>query len=136
VNFRRATPRPDVQINTTAMVDVLFNLVFYFMLTSTFVERPLIRVDLPQVEAEALRPEPGEVRVWVAAEGEVWVGDAPVDEAGLRAALRAAAADPEAIVVLEADVAAAHGVVVWIMDVARVEGVARFAIATESPARP
>lgn len=136
MNFRRPRPRPEVQINTTAMVDVLFNLVFYFMLTTTFVERPLIQVDLPQVEADASRPQPGELRVFVSAEGDVWLDKAPVDETTLRTALRRASADPQAVVVLEADAAAAHGVVVWLMDVARAEGVARFAIATESPAAP
>ncbi len=136
MNFRRTRPKAEVQLNITPMVDVLFNLVFYFMLTSTFIERPLIPIDLPNVDQDARRPDPHEVPIWVSAEGELWMNNEALDEPALRIALKNAARDPDAVVVLRADAAAAHGVVVWLMDLARDAGVQRFAIATESPAKP
>ncbi len=52
----RTRPRPQVFINITSLIDVIFMLLLFFMITSTFLEQPGIKLELPT--AADLRPMP------------------------------------------------------------------------------
>jgi biopolymer transport protein ExbD len=128
--------REDPVLDVTPMIDIVFQLVLFFMVSTTFVTSPGIQVDLPRSSAQTLVSEDKDVRVWMTADGAVYVDDVPVDVAGLRRALQAAARrDPNTVVVIKADQGVSHGRVVTAMDLARREGLSRLAIATEASVR-
>ncbi|MCO4743340.1 MAG: biopolymer transporter ExbD [Proteobacteria bacterium] len=116
------------------MIDIVFQLVLFFMVSTTFITAPGIQVDLPRSSAQTVLSEKREINIWMTPQGAVYVDDAPVTATELKARLRQSAEnDPGTLVIIKADTAVEHGRVVGIMDLARSEGLTRLAIATESP---
>lgn len=117
------------------MIDIVFQLVLFFMVTTTFVTAPGIQVDLPRSSAQTVLTEKQEINIWMTPQGAVYVDDRPMTGVQLRSELRQAAErDPGTLVIIKADTAVEHGRVVTVMDLARSEGLTRLAIATESGA--
>lgn len=124
---RRDVVTPDI----TPLVDVVFLLLIFFMLSTTFVVSPGIRVNLPQAEAEPVRTEQQEVRIKIDAKGSIYLEDQRMSLEDLDQRLRdAARVDRDAMVVIEADEETAHKFVVDVMDRAKAAGLHRLAIAT------
>ncbi len=143
MNFRRRQARRELPtIDLTPMIDVVFQLVLFLVLTTTFQKNPKthdgegekspgIQVDLPRSSAQTILSEKKDIHVWISSDGATFVNEQPVDRAELRKRLRAAArADATTLVVIKADKGVSHGQVVGVMDVARDEGLSRLAIAT------
>lgn len=134
--------RPDPVLDITPMIDIVFQLVLFFMVTTTFVTHPGIQVDLPRSSAQMLEASDDDLNVWIscAADGPdgcrdtvVHLGDEVVDLPTLDRRFRASAAvSVETLVVVKADRSAPHGTVVRVMDLARAQGLTRLAIATEA----
>ncbi len=128
-------------VDLTAMLDVAFNLVLFFMVTTTFNKRneaqgaeaaPGIQVSLPRSSSQSILTQDKDINVWMALDGSVFVNDEPVDKDGLRKKLRAAAEqNPNTLVIIRADTGVSHGRVVGVMDEARLVGLTRQAIATD-----
>lgn len=120
-------------IDVTPMIDVVFQLVLFFMVSTTFVSTPGFQVDLPRSSAQTVVADKDDINIWMTVEGAVYVDDAPVDLDRLDAIFeRAAERDPGTLVVIKADVGVTHGRVVTVMDLARTKGLSRLAIATET----
>ena len=129
--------RADPIIDLTPMIDVVFQLVLFFMVSTTFKTAPAIQVDLPQSGPDVVVSDSEDITLWVTAGGQVYLDQRPVEEEALRARLsHAGATRPETLVVLKADQGVAHGKVVAILDMARAYGLARLAIATDPRAEP
>lgn len=127
--------RPDPSIDVTPMIDVVFQLVLFFMVSTTFISTPGIQVDLPRSSSDAVVTDDRDLDIWITLEGAIYVDDEPVTaERLLRAMQLAAQRDPNTLVILKADAGVAHGRVVQVMDMARNEGLSRLAIATETDA--
>lgn len=127
--------RPDPIIDLTPMIDVVFQLVLFFMVSTTFKTAPAIQVDLPRSSPDEVVTDAEDIHLWITAVGEIFLNDQPVELDQLQAAFGvAAAARPETLVVIKADRGAAHGVVVTAMDLARSRGLSRLAIATDPSA--
>lgn len=126
-------------INVTSLIDVVFLLLLFFVVTSTFLERPGLDLTLPAASlAEVARRD--EVTLELDAEGGVWLQGRRVAEEALERELKAAlAAGGTERVVLEADEQVSHGRVVAAMDAARRAGATGLVVATrpqEDPASP
>ncbi len=122
--------RREPTVNLAPLVDIVFLLVIFFMVTSTFITPETgLPVDLPQAVTGEARPE-GAPTVVVQADGQAfWKGE-PVDDAALLASLqKALAQDPVGTVILRADRKTPHGRVVQVMDLIRQAGAKRVAIA-------
>ncbi|MBN2307392.1 MAG: biopolymer transporter ExbD [Candidatus Hydrogenedentes bacterium] len=127
-NARRHRRRPS--INVTSLIDVMFLLLIFFMVSSTFREQFGVDVDLPAAETAA-RTETTTREIVVSADGTMYFGHEPVDEAGLRLAITALLKeDPEGSLVLKADEKADFGVVIRAIDIARDVGGTRLIIPT------
>lgn len=125
--------RPDPVIDVTPMIDIVFQLVLFFMVSTTFISSPGIEVELPRSSSQVVMKEDRDLRLWVTSDGAVHVDDQPVDLRGLRARLRRTAeSDPDTLVVIKADTGVAHGRVVTVMDIARQEGLNRLGISTDA----
>lgn len=127
--------RAELVVDITPLIDIIFQLVLFFMVSTTFVTTPGIEVELPRSSSDVILREKAEVRVWVTAEGSVLVDEQPVDWAGLEGAFRRAMQEDTAtLVVIKADKSVGHGRVVAVMDLARSMGLSNLAIATEANA--
>ena len=127
--------RPDPVIDVTPMIDIVFQLVLFFMVSTQFVQHPGIQVDLPRSSAQTVLTDSKQVTVWMTNQGAVYVDDAPVTSAQLRTILESRAVqDPNTMVVLKADTGVSHGRVVTVMDLAHGLGLTNLAIATDPEA--
>ncbi len=130
MEFRKKR-REIIGLEITPLVDVIFLLLIFFMLSTTFVVSPGIRINLPKAKSEPVRHEPKELRIKIDAKGATYLGNRRASPEDLEARFREAArANPDTLVVVEADEATAHKYVVDVMDRAKSAGLHRLAIAT------
>ncbi len=123
----RRIPSP---VDVTPLIDIIFQLVIFFMVSTNFVTTPGIEVELPRSSSDTILRDSEDIKVWVKPDGEVWLDEQPATLGDLKAAFRAATPDTQ--VVIKADRHVDHGRVVAVMDLARSHGLHRLAIATEA----
>ncbi len=120
------------RIDLTPMVDVVFLLLIFFMISTTFVESPGLSIKLPESSAETIDREPKEIKIYLSKEGDIYHKDQKVtleQFKGILAGQQDQAA--KTTFLLLADKQARHGQVVNLMDLARDAGYLKLAIATE-----
>ena len=122
--------RREPSINLAPLVDIVFLLVIFFMVTSTFITPETgLPVDLPQAVSGEARPAGAPV-VAVAADGTAyWKGKSLADDELLGKLRGALAKDQVGTVILRADRKTPHGRVVQVLDIIRRAGAKRVAIA-------
>jgi len=119
-----------VNLDLTPLIDVVLMLVIFFMLTTTFVLSPGVQVDLPQ-GSSLQQPRESDAIITITKDGAVYFQDAQVSLETLQAVLqRAKSQQPGLRVVIKADTLVQHGRVVEVMDMAKLVGIERLAIAT------
>jgi biopolymer transport protein ExbD len=125
----RARRRGTALVELTPLIDIVFQLLIFFLLTATFQNNPAFRVQLPKAENRDTVQEPKAVVVTLSAAGEIEVDGEVVDERELELRLCAAAQDGETTGVnIKADEATQHQFVVTVMDVAKTCGLQKLGI--------
>jgi biopolymer transport protein ExbD len=120
-----------VGINVTPMVDVVLVLLVIMMVSATYIVSQSLKVELPKT-ASSDESVSTVAAVTITKEGGYFYNGEPVGEQALVDKLHAAkAASEEVNLVVSADEAALHGKVVHVIDVAKVEGITKFAINVE-----
>ncbi len=129
MQFRSKPPRP-VAINITSLIDVIFMLLMFFVVTSSFLEKPGIKLELPSAKSsETVRIE--KYILYVSADGNFSLNNENVKEDELQAKIAAALPSmAEGTLTLYADKQTQHGSVVRAMDAARLAGVKKLVVAT------
>jgi biopolymer transport protein ExbD len=120
-----------VGINVTPMVDVVLVLLVIMMVSATYIVSQSLKVELPKTASsdEAVSTV---AAVTISREGAFFYNNEPVTEPALVGKLRAArAGGAEVNLVISADQAALHGKVVHVIDLAKIEGITKFAINVE-----
>ena len=119
-----------VTINITSLIDVLFLLLIFFMVTSTFLEQPGMKLELPSAKsAEVSRVE--NLVLFIGPGGEITFNDRPVTLDDLPGAIEEAVPQAgEKTLVLKADKTVRHGTVVAVMDIAKRAGLKRLVVGT------
>ena len=115
-----------------SLTDIVFLLLVFFLLSSTFVLQPGIKVDLPKTTVPEIAAE-RRVVITITADGTFYLNDRKVSRALFPSAIRQkllSVGNP--MVVLRADKRVPLELAVWAMDVARQAGAERFAIATQT----
>jgi biopolymer transport protein ExbD len=131
MQFRRPR-RDDARIEITPLVDMVFLLLIFFMLSTTFIVTPGIKVNLPRSSAEKVTQEKKEVQVVITEDNKVFVDRMLVDVGELeRRLVGVGQQDPQTLIIIKADAKALHGKVVEVMDIAKQSGLNRLAIATQ-----
>ena len=127
---KRLQPRDEEsEINLTPMLDVVFIMLIFFVVTASFLKETGVDVSRPQAST-AIRKEHGNILVGITAGDEVWIDRRRVDIRAVRANIeRLHAENPEGAVVIQADKEAKTGLLVQVIDQARMAGVADVAIA-------
>lgn len=125
-------PRKKVQINITSLIDVLFILLIFFMVTSTFLEQPGIKLELPKAKSAQIQRVENLV-IYVDPQRQVFLNDKPVALDRLESQLREIiSSKDDQTLVLRADRTVPHGIVVSIMDIAKSIGVKRLVVGTQN----
>jgi biopolymer transport protein ExbD len=122
---------PIIGINVTPMVDVMLVLLVILMVSAVYIVSQSLKVELPKT-ATSDQPASSPVAVTVTKEGNYYFNQKPITEAGLTAELKRARGQNEnASLVITADREAYHGDVVHVIDLAKVQGITKFAINVE-----
>ena len=117
------------EINITPMLDVVFIMLIFFIVTASFVKEAGIDVNKPEGQT-AVAKEKANILIAIDAEGAIWIDRRQVDPRAVRANIeRLHAENPQGTVVIQADEDARTGVLVQVMDAARLAGVYDVAIA-------
>lgn len=122
----------DTGIDLTPMLDVVFIMLIFFIVTSSFIRESGVEVQRPQAET-ANPQDKGNILIAVTADGQIWMDKQPVDIRSVRVHVERMRVDqPEGTVVVQADKDARTGLVVQVMDQARLAGVQDVALAAGS----
>ena len=128
---RRSRDQEESEVNLTPMLDVVFIMLIFFIVTASFVKEAGIDVTRPPA-ATAERKERGNILVAITADDQIWVDRRMVDPRALRANLeRLHAENPQGSVVIQADTESKNGLLVLVMDSARLAGIDSVALAAE-----
>ncbi len=120
-----------VGINVTPMVDIMLVLLIIMMVSSTYIVSQALKVELPKT-ASSDETVSKTYTVTVTKEGNFFYNEKPITREGLQKEFRSAiAATKDVNLVITADENAHHGKVVSVIDLAKVEGITKFAINVE-----
>jgi biopolymer transport protein ExbD len=126
ISFRKPRARKQVDLNVTSLVDVLFLLLIFFTLTSTFKRAGEIELQLPksttgQHAAAGANPQP--VDLVLTEKGTLLLDGSPTSFDALLSLLRAVHdKQPDRAVMIEAEERVGHGLVVRLLDAVRTAG--------------
>lgn len=124
----------DMAFNMAPMIDIVFLLLIFFMVSTTFVDHEKeMGIELPQASSgDAPERKPEEVVINIGQDGRVYLGQDEVPEADLLASLeRTARRDPETPVTIRGHRQAFHEHVVAVMDTCRRAGLVNLGVMTE-----
>lgn len=135
MQLRSASPE-DPEISLTSLIDVVFLLLIFFMVSTTFERQAVLKVDLPEAENVTVpQDQPNSFELVIDQNGQYYLNDRQLVDAKpatLRAAFNEAAGEDRDIpVILRADAETPHHFVVTAMDVTAQLGFTRLSIATE-----
>jgi len=132
MDFSRKTrgKEPPV-VNLTSLIDVVLLLLIFFMISTTFVLSPGLKVDLPESSAEEIVQEEKDIIVVVTVDDEIFIGEDRMTSDSLTEKLREFKDEyPDSNLIIQADEGASHGAVVVVMDSAKRTGFSKLSIAT------
>jgi len=126
-------PAKKIGINLTPLIDVLFILIIFFTVSSTFLEQPGIELKLPEAESSQSHTAQ-KVIVYVDNNESLFLNDDPVDIEDVAEAVEALiSSQTDKSVVLHADEEVSHGIIIKIMDLLRKRGIYKIVISTSKP---
>lgn len=131
---RRRPGRGGSAVELTPLIDVVFLLLIFFMVSTTFERESVLDVELPQAGGEQRRAGDAEIAVSVSAAGEFAVNDQRLPDGELDTLVAALAVHSGKRVVVAADAAARHDAVVRVLDAAGRNGLTEVRILTRQPA--
>lgn len=128
---RHARPE-EAGIDMTPMLDIVFIMLIFFIVTTSFVKESGIEVNRPSA-ATAVKKERANIMIAIDEAGQVWVDKRSIDVRSVRANVeRLHAENPEGSVVIQADQASKSGLLVKVMDQVRLAGVFNISIAAKA----
>lgn len=121
-------------INLTSLIDVVFLLLIFFMVTTTFEQQARIRVELPEASAEPVPQEDNTLEIIVDAQGRYFIGDEQVINSELntlKAAISKALGGREGVpVTVRADAKTPNQAVITVLDATSQLGLTHISLAT------
>lgn len=126
------TEEEESQIDLTPMLDVVFIMLIFFIVTSTFVKESGVDVTRPNAETTVVT-ESSAIQIGITAQNQVFMDKRPVDKRAIRANVeRALAENPGASVVIVADQDSNTHTLIEVMDQARLAGASSVSVAAEN----
>ncbi len=126
------TEQDEAEINLTPMLDVVFIMLIFFIVTATFIRETGLDVNRPDQDQAQVVQEEGAILVIIDSTDDIWIDRRVIDPKAVRANIeRLHAEDPERPVVIQAANASSAQMLVTIMDAARQANVFNISIASE-----
>lgn len=126
--------REELDLNLTPLIDVVFLLLIFFMVSTTFEQQSKLKVELPEASAQAVKQADNSVTIGIDAKGRFFINDRQLVNTQfktLKAALiKTIGKNKDVPLVLKADAKTPHQAVVMAMDAAAQLGLTRLSIAT------
>jgi biopolymer transport protein ExbD len=134
MNFRSDKKnRGTVVLEITPLVDIVFLLLIFFLLTATYVKNPHLDINLPKASLNQASSHKKDIEIVIREDGELRYDNKNVSLDQLEGIMRAEYSEnDETIVIVRADKDARHGKVVDVMDLAKRIGFNKLAIAIEA----
>lgn len=127
--LRKSREGEDTAIDLTPMLDIVFIMLIFFVVTSSFVKESGIEINRP-VAQTSQRVETGNLLIAITPQGEIWLAGEPVALEAVRSRVEQLRAEkPQGSVIIQGDTDASVGLMVKVMDQVRLAGVTRLAIA-------
>ncbi len=137
MKFRQSIQQ-DPDINLTPLIDVVFLLLIFFMVSTTFTRESEITVDLPESTVSQTEREDEQLEIVIDAQGRYFVNQKPVINKKLETLIGALRKEMEATgataLVINADAQTPHQFVITAMDAARHLGIEKLSLATKEVA--
>ncbi len=128
---RHAVQQEETEINITPMLDIVFIMLIFFIVTTSFIKETGIDPKRPEAET-AYKQERGNILIAINSVGEVWMNKRKVELGQVRQMIEQARNEsPESSVVIIADEKSATGVLIDLMDQIRLGGVSNISVAAE-----
>ncbi len=116
-------------VNLTPLIDMVFILLIFFLVTASFTKESGIDVDRPSAQT-AVRQEQASLIISITKEGEIWIDNKQVGIRSIRSHIELLhAQNPEGTVIIMADKNALTGATIDVLDQVRLSGVSNVAIA-------
>jgi biopolymer transport protein ExbD len=132
-HFQNLIDEEEAAIDMTPMLDVVFIMLIFFIVTASFVKEAGIDVNRPDA-ATAVKKDRANILVAISDKGEVWINKRQVDIRAVQANIeRLYAENPQGSVVIQADKKATTEVLIKVMDASRAAGVFDVSIAADEP---
>jgi biopolymer transport protein ExbD len=120
------------EINLTPMLDVVFIMLIFFIVTASFIKEAGIDVNRPDAPVTESKPEDANILVLINANDEIWIDRRLIDPRAVRANIeRLHAENPKGSVVIQANRRSTNKMLVWVMDSSRNAGVYNISIADQ-----
>ncbi|NIW23979.1 MAG: biopolymer transporter ExbD [Gammaproteobacteria bacterium] len=128
---KRSREEDDTEINITPMLDIVFIMLIFFIVTTSFVKEPGISPQRPSADTAAEKTR-GNVLIAISQTGQIWMDKRSVELGQVRMLVEAALAEnPESSAVIIADEQANSGILIDLMDQIRLGGIGNISIAAE-----
>ncbi len=125
----------DNELNLTPMLDVVFILLIFFIVTTSFVKETGIDVNRPSATT-AEKKSQGNILIAINANGDIWIDNREIDVRAVRANIQVLKASyPQSSVIIQSDQDASTGKLVKVMDQVRLAGVQNISIAASIDSR-
>ncbi|AUD78894.1 biopolymer transporter ExbD [Kangiella profundi] len=128
--------KEDLQLNLTPLIDVVFLLLIFFMVSTSFKKESKISLDLPEANGEIAEKLPESIEISINKDGEVFVnGEGLINRQleTIKDAIKQVANDPSTPLVINADAQAPYQAVISVMDAAGQVGFNNLTLATQQP---
>jgi biopolymer transport protein ExbD len=131
MEMRSSRKKRALILNVLPLIDVLFLLLIFFMISTTFLSQPAIKLELPEAaHSETVRQSP--IVIHVDPTGRVYLNDEPIEIPLLEEALRRMVeGDREKSVSFKADSRVSHGRVVEVLDAIKGAGILKISFGTQ-----
>ena len=130
--FNQTQAEEESEINITPMLDVVFIMLIFFIVTATFVKEAGIDVNRPDA-ATAVSKENANILIAIGANNDIWIDRRMIDIRSVRPNIeRLHAENPQGSVVIQADKESKTDTLVQVMDAARQAGVFNVSIAAQA----
>ena len=132
--MRRSNRRLDsVTIEIAPLIDIVFILLIFFVVTSTFIRETALELELPVAESSTMPSLDSSIAILITADNEIYLNDEHLAESNrdsLVSAMRELGVSPDQHLVIRADAKSLHETVVLTMDAAQTLGLTRIRIVT------
>lgn len=134
MNFKRQAGE-EVSVDLTPLIDVVFLLLIFFMVSTTFTKESHLEIDLPQSSSEPAKSAAKEIEVIISAKGEFSINERALvnnqEETLKKAVQKLSGGDTKVPFIITADAKTSHEYVVRVMDVAGQLGFVQLSITTQ-----